>query len=468
MSFTMGDGAYERLAIFARFPEPGRAKTRLIPALGPEGAAELHAEMVRHTFRRMSDLDEIGRISVEVWFSGGDAKRFKAAFGERVYRPQPEGDLGDRMAYAFNKMLLDACAAVIIGTDCPAISERIVLDAFDALQDHDIVLGPANDGGYYLIGLRKPVPDLFDGMPWGTSLVLSETLARAEQLGLVVHQLPPLDDVDEPADLAVWEATKSKGDATNFRGEAGLSIVIPTLNESAFIGRTIRSVLRPGVEVIVADGGSSDDTREIASASGARVIDAPTGRGPQLNAGAEQARTPFLLFLHADTLLPVDYLSVVRCVLADSDVALGAFRLRIDRPGLLIRAVELGVRIRGSLWRMPYGDQAMFMRSECFRQLGGFAEIPLMEDVDLVHRASALGSIRLVPQAAITSGRRWESAGVLRMTLLNLSCALGFRLGIPSQKLAAWRDHFSRVRVQSKTGQDPLNPLRCTPNSRTR
>ena len=437
----------ERLAVFTRFPEPGRAKTRLIPALGSEGAAQLHAEMVRHTLRRVDELDETRQVSLEVWFTGGDAERFRVEFGERRYRPQPEGDLGTRMAHAFGVMLADAKAAAIIGTDCPGITARIVADAFEALRDHDLVLGPATDGGYYLIGLRRPVPDLFDGMPWGTSKVLSETLARAQRLGLGVHLLPPLDDVDEPDDLAVWEAVHSRGEEVSQVEEACVSIVIPTRNEAACIGRMIREVLRPGVEVIVADGNSSDGTREIAAESGALVVEAPPGRGSQLNAGAARARGSVLLFLHADTLLPADYFDQVCRAMAEPRVIVGAFRLRIDRRGIILRLVEIGVGIRCSLFRMPYGDQALFLRADSFRRLGGFAEIPLMEDVDLVGRASALGAIRIVRGAVVTSARRWESAGVLRMTLINLACLAGFRLGVSPARLAAWRDRLCGFRV---------------------
>ena len=284
--FDVDRNASERLAIFARFPEPGLAKTRLIPALGPEGAAQLHAEMVGHTFARIDELEATRRVSLEVWFAGGDAERFQAAFGERCYRPQAEGDLGARMAHAFDSLLADVRAAMIIGTDCPGITAQIISDAFDALRDHDLVLGPATDGGYYLVGLHRQIPELFERMSWGTSGVLSETLARAERLGLAVQLLRPLDDVDEPKDLAVWEAARSMVGRRYRAGETDVSVIIPTLNESAMIGETIRSVLRPGVELIVADGGSTDGTREIATACGARVIAAPRGRGPQLNAGA--------------------------------------------------------------------------------------------------------------------------------------------------------------------------------------
>ena len=463
MEFDVDRDASERLAVFARFPEPGRAKTRLIPALGSEGAARLHAEMVRHTLRRVDELDGMRRASIEVWFAGGDAERFQLAFGEGRYYPQSDGDLGTRMAHAFGTMLADARAAVIVGTDCPAITAQIVSDAFDALRGHDLVLGPATDGGYYLIGLRRPIPDLFDRMPWGTAQVLSETLARAKRLSLAVHLLPPLDDVDEPSDLAVWEAARSVADDSFRADEPDVSIIIPTLNEAAWIGRTIRAALQPGVEVVVADGGSTDGTQEIAVSSGASVIAASRGRGPQLNAGAAHARGAILLFLHADTLLPQDYAHVVRQALMEPRVALGAFRLRIDRPGILMRFVETGVRLRCALFRMPYGDQALFLRAESFRRLGGFAPMPLMEDVELVRRAGAIGSICIVPEAVATSGRRWDAAGVFRVTLINLSCLAGFRAGIPPARLATWRDRRSEIRKRPiPVCRDESSPTRCT------
>lgn len=446
MRFKTDRDAPERLAVFARYPEPGRAKTRLIPALGPEGAAALHAEMTRRTLRLADELASIRGTLIEVWFTGGDLHQLQVAFGERFYRPQPDGDLGARMAGALAAMLADSRSAIIIGTDCPGLNPAILADAFEALRDHDLVLGPATDGGYYLIGLRAPAPALFDPMPWGTSRVLTETQARAERLGLAVHLLTPLDDIDEPGDLAVWD--RFRADDQDRDPVPELSIVIPTLNEAAVIGETILAILTAGVEVIVADGGSADGTREIAAAAGARVIQAPPGRGPQQNAGAAQARAPRLLFLHADTRLPVEYLDLVRQTLANPSVALAAFRLGIDRQGLGMRAVELGVRIRCALWRMPYGDQAFFMRTEAFRRLGGFAEIPLMEDVDLVRRARALGRIQVVRAAVVTSGRRWESAGVFRMSLVNLSCAIGFRLGVSTTRLAAWRDRLSQTRAK--------------------
>ena len=339
--------AARKLVVLTRYPEPGRAKTRLIPALGPEGAAVAHAEMVRHT---LETVDAFARsrpeVRVSVWYAGGDRARFEAFLGHgRDYRPQSGADLGARMNAVFTELCADGATVVAIGTDCPDLSPGILREAFDAFDGDgeplDLVLGPATDGGYYLIGLRAAAPTLFDSVPWGTSEVRGVTLARAEQVGLSVRLLEALHDVDEPADLAIWYRSFA---ARTGRGDPWLSVVIPALNEDARIAETVASVLRPGVEVIVADGGSGDGTRERALESGAIVIPAPAGRGPQLNAGAAAARGEALVFLHADTRLPTDYPEIVRRTLATPRVSLGAFRLRIDRPGIGLRLVEAGVR----------------------------------------------------------------------------------------------------------------------------
>ena len=171
------------------------------------------------------------------------------------------------MADAFRAMLAEGSAAVIVGTDCPALDPNILVEAFNSLRTHDLVLGPASDGGYYLIGLRKLSPGLFEGISWGTDVVLAETRSRAEVLGLSVRELAILDDVDEPKDLAVWEQHRSCV-VEIIQQKPSLSVVIPTLNEEARIAATIESARRDGVEIIVADGGSSDTTTEIASGQG--------------------------------------------------------------------------------------------------------------------------------------------------------------------------------------------------------
>jgi uncharacterized protein len=419
------------LVVFTRYPEPGKSKTRLIPALGPEGAADLHRKMCEHTLswaRRMRSRSE---VSVEFHIDGEGKDRFRKWLGDEVlYRPQGKGSLGARMNRSFQDSFRAGMAkVVIVGTDCPGLCGGLVQEAFLALEENDLVLGPANDGGYYLIGLRKPAEELFKGIPWGTEQVLPRTLRVAQSLGLRTFLLGPLGDVDRPEDLHLWEeAMKSQNFPQN---PPLLSIIIPTLNEEAHIRACLASTEGPSlVERIVADGGSEDRTVEIAHSCGARVLSAPRGRGRQMNAGARNASGEFFLFLHADTRLPASYAETVRAALSLPGIAAGAFEFRLDATSPSLRFIERVANWRSRRLQLPYGDQAIFLRSSRFHAAGGFPETTIMEDYEFIMGLKKFGRIYTAPYPATTSARRWEKLGVCRATLLNEAVVVAYYLGI--------------------------------------
>ena len=215
-----------------------------------------------------------------------------------------------------------------------------------------------------------------------------------------------------------------------------ISVVIPALNEAASIGAAVSSAIAPGVEVIVVDGGSEDDTLRLAEYAGARVLAVAGGRAAQQNAGARAGSGDALLFLHADTLLPQDWATQVHAALADPEVALGAFRLSIAGATRTERLVAAAANLRSRSFGVPYGDQALFLRRATFDALGGFAPLPFMEDWDLAHRARRLGRIRLVDAAVVTSSRRWRRLGPLRTTFVNAAIIAAFRCGVAPERLA--------------------------------
>ena len=201
----------ERLIVVTRHPKPGRSKTRLIPALGADGAAELHRRMARHTLQWTERLAEARPVDVRVRFTGADETAMAECFGSQfLYDPQGDGDLGQRLERALRESFQAGCRRVVaVGTDCPSLSENIVRQAFDHLQDHDLVIGPATDGGYYLIGLARHAESLFQDISWGGDQVLQQTLSAARQANLSIAILPTLADVDRPEDLAVWSEAES-------------------------------------------------------------------------------------------------------------------------------------------------------------------------------------------------------------------------------------------------------------------
>jgi rSAM/selenodomain-associated transferase 2/rSAM/selenodomain-associated transferase 1 len=423
-----------RLILFTRYPVPGRTKTRLVPSLGPEGAAVLQRAMTAHGVGTLRPLLARG-IELEVRFDGANAMTLRRWLGGRLrYRRQGGGDLGARMQRAF----VDAFTAgveqvVIIGSDCPGLAAKQVVEAFGCLESDDLVLGPAVDGGYYLIGLRKMAPGLFKGIPWGGAGVLAATRERAGALGLTHAGLETLTDVDRPEDLPIWEEAQ--------RRASTLAVVIPTLNEAEHLAATLRAVAagQPD-ELIVADGGSEDDTVALAKSLGARVVLAEAGRACQMNAGAAAASSGMLLFLHADTVPPGDYRRRVTSALQRPEVVAGAFRFALGEPVPGRRWIERLVALRCRLFAAPYGDQGLFLRRECFEICGGFPDWPILEDVELVRRLKRLGRLHLDPAPVVTSGRRWRRRGLWRTSWINRRIMFGYHLGQSPERLKRFYD----------------------------
>jgi hypothetical protein len=431
----------ECLIVFTRFPEAGKTKTRLIPALGAKGAARLQRQMTEHIMANAAKLFNRPGLTIEAYHEGGNSDLMQAWLGSQfTYRQQETGNIGRRMLKAFENAFQDEIeTAVIIGSDIPQISASIIQQAFEGLQKNDLVLGPARDGGYYLIGMKNTIPAetrnrLFDDINWGTGKVLSQTLQTARGSGLRLILLEPLNDVDSPVDLHIWQDVKKS--AAKPSSTQKISIIIPALNEAATIGRTLSHL--DGVddlEVIVVDGGSIDATVELARSRGVQVIQSKPGKAIQMNTGAAAATGDILVFLHSDTLLPEGFSHQIVATLNQKDVAAGAFRLSIDSPAAGIRFIESMANLRSRFLRLPYGDQALFMKKSLFDQIGCFPQMQIMEDFMLVRRLKQRGKIVIVPKAVVTSPRRWLHLGILKTWIINQVIIIAYYLGLPSERL---------------------------------
>ena len=223
-------------------------------------------------------------------------------------------------------------------------------------------------------------------------------------------------------------------------GFDGLDVIIPTLNAAATLPATLATV-PPGAAVIVSDGGSTDDTLRVARSARCRIVEGPRGRGRQLAAGADASTRPWRLFLHADTLIsPQGWSAIARHMAsAGGEQAAGTLRLVVDDPAWQARVVERGVAWRVRWFGLAYGDQGLLIHRDLYAAIGGYADLPLMEDVEIMRRLGRARH-RVLQGEARTSAARWKRRGWIGQTVLNLTCVSLYRLGVSVDRIARLYD----------------------------
>lgn len=424
----------KRIILFSKYPVAGKSKTRMIPALGKEGAANLQREMTTFISDKLQRFCRKNNAIFEVRFYGGNQQDMEQWLGKNiVIRAQHGKDLGEKMYQAFCQSFNEGSQyCIITGADCPQVSEDILHLTFLHLKSVPLVIGPAADGGYYLIAMTKRLRAIFDGISWGSSRVLQQTLDVAQKASIRYQLLPVLHDVDLPQDLRVWQSVKE-----NSAFSPKISVIITCLNEEKYIARCLQSVVGKNIECIVVDGESTDRTCEIArSFDNVQVVSCKRGRAQQLNYGAQNSSGDILLFLHADSVLPQGFANEVRQILRHN--CAGAFSIELDSQNRNIKKMEMGINRRARLLSLAYGDQGIFVPRSVYEKVQGFPQIEIMEDFVFVRRLRKLGKVAISPKQILTSARKWERCGPWRTWFINQCIVIGFCLGFPHKQLRSW------------------------------
>jgi rSAM/selenodomain-associated transferase 2/rSAM/selenodomain-associated transferase 1 len=459
----------DRVIIFTRYPRAGTTKKRMIPLLGTDGAAELQRQMTLHVVDQVVKLRAFLNVDIVVYYhddyeSQNSKQLMKEWLGHSIrYKKQiKHGSLGDKIIAAVADAIEcnnDIDRVIVIGSDCPDVDDRILMKAFNILRNNDCCIGPALDGGYYLIGLNKNViklnwRNIFQNVDWGTEKVFKQSLIHINNCNLSLKILDELGDVDLPSDIEIWR--RSQKAEEDFINDHKISIIIPVLNEESGIIDTLDSCYCGGavhnVEVLVVDGGSKDHTvRTITDAIDkhrydridVRVISLTCSKGKsyQLNRGVQEATGSIFLFLHGDTLLPERYDRLVRAtVRKDSGYICGAFRFQLptEYSGNGVDLMQRCTNWRAYDFQFPYGDQALFMKAKVLYDMKGFPEMPFMEDYELVRRLRSAGRIGIVNESIITSARRWQKGGLWVTMVKNQIFVLLYHLGASPEQIKLW------------------------------
>ena len=425
--------AQRLLILFAKTPVAGQVKTRIGAEVGLEQAAKIYETMLETILAASSGDSRWQRLvaltpeSDAAWFAGRNLPFIR----------QQGQTIGERMGNALNEGFRQGAAqVVVIGSDIPELGSAEIAAAFSRLDTEPAVVGPSIDGGFYLFGATRQVGQqavrvLLAEIPWSTPQVLTSVHSLCRQQSLPLFQLPPKRDIDTYDDWLDYQAASAATDIA-------VSIIVPTLNEELYLADCLRSLEHPCCERIVVDGGSSDNTLQIARQAGVRTLRCPVAnRGRQLNAGAAVARGKILLFFHADSRMPTGGIASMLSAMQDPRLIGGGFDLGFFPPEPFYRFLAFGANLFCRMTRMIFGDRGMFLRTDRFCQLGGFPETAIMEDAALSTSMRRAGKIAILPEVVETSARKYANETKLQAMYRTMWAYAAYRLGVSPETIKA-------------------------------
>lgn len=405
----------EAIIIFTRVPIPHKTKTRLMPVYTPEECAAIHSCFLRDIY---SECKKTGK-ALFIFYTPKDSKDLLTKLlGTYEHMIAQEGcDLGERMLGAIRFVLergFSSC--ILIGSDVPEITAETVYSAFSALQTIDVVISPVNDGGYCLIGMKQVIPEAFGVREYGTSSVCEDTVRYLNEKKYSVRLLPVLYDIDTPQDIACFirrirtePSLVCKHSIGYFSKHKKISVIVPVYNEESNM-HSIQTELKKmkGCEVIFVDGGSTDNTLALVEKQ-YTVVHSAKGRALQMNKGALESSGSVLFFLHADSILPDNAVEQIHA--ATEHCNFGCFHISFTSHAFFFTICAFMSNMRAILFKIPFGDQGLFIERTVFFESGMFPEIPIMEDYQFsLNMKKTKEKLCIIKAHIITSARRYKGS----------------------------------------------------------
>lgn len=443
----------QAIVIFTRVPEAGSTKTRMMPHLTPAQCEKLHSCFLKDIRTQCEACD----ADIFVCYTPDEEngkKKLVSILGEQTgYFPQQGENLGEKMYLAIETVLAKGYGkCILIGTDIPEMRKTFLDWAFQLLEEKDVVFGKTVDGGYYLIGMKKPYREAFGLLTYGHSHVLEETTRILRQKNLKVGYTNILEDMDVPEDLRGFRR-RMRGRKELRESETGkylakiarISIIIPTYNEESTIEELQDQLedLRGKCEILFVDGGSKDDTLKLLRPE-YHVIHGGKGRARQMNAGAKASHGDILFFLHCDSELPTKPLAEIRRVMKYHEA--GCFGIAFHSWNFFMWTCRVISNHRIKDRKVMFGDQGIFVDRDLFFEAGMFPEIPIMEDYQFSLTLKEMGiRIGMAKKRIYTSDRRFPKGTIPKLRVMWKMNRLRkmYRDGVNIEKIA---DMYQDVR----------------------
>ncbi len=407
----------EAIIIFTRIPIPGKIKTRLMPCYTPLECAQLHSYFLRDI---VAECEKTEKDIYIFYAPDGNVKILKKVLGfEQAYSKQQGDNIGSRMQQSMEEVFQNGYEkCILIGSDVPGLKAKHLEESFRMLDEKDTVLGPTEDGGYYLIGSRKSIPEAFEESHYSQGEVAKATKDKLEAAGYTVARAEKLLDIDTPKDLLDYGRKKE----CNFTGKylrkkPKISVIIPIYNESAIIHNMQQELEKlEDCEILFVDGGSTDGTPSLIDEKYC-VISSEKGRANQMNAGAMASGGEILFFLHCDSKLPENPVIEIRNVM--KKVNWGCFGIDFQSYTLDLLVCKIVSNHRVKDRKIIFGDQGIFIKRKLFFEIGMYPKLPIMEDYQLSLTLKEKNEkIGMTKQRISTSSRRFEGKFLNRIWVM--------------------------------------------------